>query len=103
VFVGAPTAVRSRAYCPYMDTTWSFGNRPDPRSARILKVLAGLIGAAALAGIYPVAAVIATAMAATVRMDAPKGSASIVITAGAAERNSLGLRFSTTQSQGITP
>jgi len=64
-----------------------------------MKLLAGLIGAAALAGIYPVAAAIATAMAATLRTEDPKDSAPIPRSASAAERNSLGLRFSAPQSR----
>jgi hypothetical protein len=76
-----------------MDTTWSFGIGSVPRAASIAKVLAGVIGAAALAGIYPAAAAIATAMAATLRMDDSKGAAPIAMSTGAAERNSLGLGF----------
>ena len=86
-----------------MDTPWSFGIRSIPRAAGIAKLLAGLVGAAALAGIYPVAAAIATAMAATLRTEDPKGSAPIVRSASVAERNSLGLRFSAPQTRGTTP
>ena len=86
-----------------MDTTCTFGIRSIPRAAGIVKLLAGLIGAAALAGIYPVAAAIATAMAATLRTEDPKDSAPIPRSASAAERNSLGLRFSAPQSRGTTP
>jgi len=79
-----------------MDTTWSFRNRPVPRAATVAKVLAGLLGVATLAGIYPVAAALATALAVTWRPDQAEPAAAppglIVVSAGAAERNSLGLR-----------
>jgi len=61
----------------------------------VAKVLAGLLGMASLAGIYPVAAALATAMAVTWRTHEAEPAAlpaAIVVSAGAAERNSLGLR-----------
>jgi hypothetical protein len=79
-----------------MDTNWSFRNRPIPRAATVAKVLAGLLAVASLAGIYPVAAALATVLAVTWRTDKAEPAASaaafIVVSAGAAERNSLGLR-----------
>jgi hypothetical protein len=79
-----------------MDTSLSFANRSAPRAASIAKVFAGLLGMAALGGIYPAAAVLATALAVTWKAHEAKPSASaaalIVVSAGAAERNSLGLR-----------
>jgi galactitol-specific phosphotransferase system IIC component len=76
-----------------MDTTWCFAIRSVPRTASAAKLLAAFIGTAALAGIYPVATAIATAMAATLRTDESKVGAPIMVSAGAAERNSLGLRL----------
>jgi len=79
-----------------MDTTWSFRNRPVPRVATVAKVIAGLLGVATLAGIYPAAATLATALAVTWTTDKGEPAAAppapIVVSAGAAERNSLGLR-----------
>ncbi|HEX3098561.1 MAG TPA: hypothetical protein VHQ02_12640 [Usitatibacter sp.] len=79
-----------------MDTTWSLRNRPLPRVATVAKVLASLLGVATLAGIYPAAAALATALAVTWRTDRAEPAAAppapIVVSAGAAERNSLGLR-----------
>jgi hypothetical protein len=75
-----------------MDISWSFGTRSIPRAATVGKVLAGLLGVAALAGIYPVAATLATAMATTLRLDKAEPVAPVVVSTGAAERNSLGLR-----------
>jgi hypothetical protein len=75
-----------------MDTTWSFGTRSVPRAPLIAKVAAGLLATAALAGIYPVAATIATAMATTLKMDKAEPAAPIAVSTADAERNSLGLR-----------
>ena len=77
-----------------MDTRWSFANRPAPRAATVAKVFAGLLGIAALAGIYPVASALATGLAVTWKTGKaePSATALIVVSAGAAERNSLGLR-----------
>jgi hypothetical protein len=71
-----------------METTWSFAARPIPG----MKVLAALLGAAALAAIYPVAATIATAMATSFRMDDAQPAAPMAVFTAATERNSLGLR-----------
>jgi hypothetical protein len=79
-----------------MDTTWSFRNRLVPHATTAAKVLAGILGMASLAGIYPAAAAIATAMAVTWKTNkaepAEPPAALIVVSAGTAERNSLGLR-----------
>ena len=79
-----------------MDTRWSFRNRPLPRGASVAKVLGGLLGIATLAGIYPVAAALAAALAVNWKTDEAEPVAPaavlIVVSAGAAERNSLGLR-----------
>jgi hypothetical protein len=76
-----------------MDATWSFEIRSVFRASRIAPVLAGLMGAAALAGIYPVAATIATAMTTTFKIDTTEPPAPVAVSTAAAERNSLGLRF----------
>jgi hypothetical protein len=64
--------------------------------ATVAKVIAGLAGLAFLAGIYPIAAALATAMTVAWRTDkaerAVSPAAPIVVSAGVAERNSLGLR-----------
>jgi hypothetical protein len=83
---------RRRALFSGMDTPWSFGTRSVPRASLVAKVLGGLIAAAALAGIYPIAATIATAMATTLKMDKADPAAPIVVSVADAERNSLGLR-----------
>lgn len=75
-----------------MDTTWGFATRLISRAPLIAKVLAGLIATGVLAGIYPVAATIATVMATTLKMDEPEPAAPIVVSTADAERRSLGLR-----------
>jgi hypothetical protein len=75
-----------------MDTSWSFEIRSVPRASLIAKALGGLIASAALAGIYPIAATIATAMATTLKMDKAEPAAPVVVSAADAERKSLGLR-----------
>lgn len=75
-----------------MDTAWSFGTRSISRAPLIAKVLAGLLATAALAGIYPVAATIATAMATTLKMERAEPAAPILVSTADAERKSLGLR-----------
>jgi hypothetical protein len=76
-----------------MDTTCSFPMRSFPRAATVAKVLAGLVVAAGLAGIYPVAAALASTLAMTWRTNKAEPAALAFVSAGAAERNSLGLRF----------
>ena len=76
-----------------MDIHWTFGARFFPHAAAFGKGFAGVMAIAALAGIYPVAAALASAMATSLRVDMPKPAAGlVVVSAGAAERNSLGLR-----------
>ena len=74
-----------------MDATWS-ETRSVPSATRIAQLLAGLVAAAALAGIYPVAAAMAVAMATTLRIDETQPPAPVVVSTGNAERNSMGLR-----------
>lgn len=75
-----------------MDATWIFETRSVPRATRITQVLAGLVAAAALAGIYPVAATLATTMAATLKIDKTEAPARVAMSTAAAERMSLGLQ-----------
>lgn len=71
-----------------MDTTCGFATRSIPGA----KVLAGLLGAVALAGVYPVAAMMAKAMTTSFRIDEAQAAAPSPLSTPAAERNSLGLR-----------
>ena len=75
-----------------MDIQWSFAARSIQRVSNLPKVLAAAAGIAALAGIYPASAAIATAMATSLRVEMPKPAAAGLVSAFAAERNSLGLR-----------
>lgn len=59
---------------------------------RIVEVIAGLLAAAALAGVYPVAGAIAKAMVTTLRTDEAAPAAPILVSTAMAERKSLGLR-----------
>lgn len=75
-----------------MDTHWRLGTRTIACTS-IAKGVAGVAGVAALAGIYPLAAAISTAMATSLRAEIPKPAAVMFVSAGAAERKSLGLRL----------
>lgn len=70
-----------------MDTTCGFATGSIPGA----KVLAGLLGAVALAGIYPVAATMAKAMTTSFRLQEAKPAAPSALSTPAAERNTLGL------------
>jgi hypothetical protein len=88
-----------------MDTRWSFVNRPAPCAATVAKVFAGLLGIAALAGIYPVASALATGLAVTWKTGKaePSAAALIVVSAGAAEFAGAARRPFPSPARGMRP